>query len=292
VPVSFEHEALIDLIRQRPESVADLLRRQFDVKVPAFRKAVLLQADLTGDFLADAVIAFEDPDPEVEEPVYAVVVEVQLTPVTRKKFVWPAYVATVYARLECPVAILVICPDLAVARWAACPVSTGEPGLNLEIIALGPDQVPVVATEDDVVDCPELAVLSALTHGGEYPEVVLPVLVASLERFDPEDAQVFLVLVAQAMPVAARNILEEMMGTVQVSDIEFAKTVLPKTYARLMAEGKAEGEVEAILAVLKARNVEVPEFLRQRISTCTDLEQLETWISRAATATTIDELFA
>src|SRR5688572_31659486 len=103
MPVSFEHEALIDLIRQRPESVADLLRRQFDVKVPAFRKAVLLQADLTNvmpaEFRADAVIAFEDPDPEAEEPVYAVVVEVQLQPVARKLRVWPVYVATVYARL-------------------------------------------------------------------------------------------------------------------------------------------------------------------------------------------------
>jgi hypothetical protein len=45
-------------------------------------------------------------------------------------------------------------------------------------------------------------------------------------------------------------------------------------------------------STLKARNVEVPDFLRERISTCTDLEQLETWIGRAATAATIDELFA
>ncbi|GAA0944265.1 hypothetical protein [Virgisporangium aurantiacum] len=296
MPVSFEHEALIDLIRQRPESVADLLRRQFDVKVPDFRRAVLLPADLTNvmptEYRADAVIAFEDPDPDVEEPVYAVVVEVQLRPLARKKYVWPVYVATVHARLECPVSILVICPDLAVAKWAAIPISTGEPGLLLELVALGPDQVPVVATEDDVVDCRELAVLSALAHGGEHPGLVLPVLVASLERFNPEDAQVYLQLVAQALPVAARNLLEEMMGTVQVSDIEFAKTVLPRTYARLMAEGQAEGEIQAILAVLKARNVEVPEFLRTRISTCTDLEQLEIWIARAATATTIDELFA
>ena len=77
------------------------------------------------------------------------------------------------------------------------------------------------------------------------------------------------------------------MATVQVSDIEFAKTVLPRTYAKLTAEGKAQ----AILTVLKARNVEVPDFLRVRISTCTDLEQLELWIGRAATATTIDEVF-
>ena len=82
------------------------------------------------------------------------------------------------------------------------------------------------------------------------------------------------------------------MGTVRVSDIEFAKTVLPRTYARLMAEGQIEGKADAVLAVLKARNVEMPEFLRKRIATCGDVEQLEIWIERAATATTIDELFA
>lgn len=296
---SFEHEALIDLIRQRPESVADLLRGPLGLKVPSFRKAVLLPADLTNvmpaEFRADAVIAFEDPDPDVEEPVYAVVVEVQLRPVARKRRVWPVYVATVHARLDCPVSILVICPDLATAKWAATPISTGEPGLQLSTVAMGPDQVPVVMTEDDVVVCPELAVLSALAHGGDHPGLVLPVLVASLEKFNPEHAQVYLQLVAQALPVAARNLLEEMMATVQVSDIEFAKTVLPKTYAKLTAEGEAvgeiKGEVRAILAVLKARNVEVPDFLRKRISTCTDLDQLEVWIDRAATATTIDELF-
>ena len=90
------------------------------------------------------------------------------------------------------------------------------------------------------------------------------------------------------------------MGTVRVSDIEFAKTVLPRTYARLIAEGQAEGEVTGkgfdilleALALLKARNVDMPEFLHKRIATCTDIGQLEIWIERAATATTIDELFA
>jgi hypothetical protein len=232
--------------------------------------------------------------------VYAVVVEVQLQPVARKLRVWPVYVATVYARLGCPVSILVICPSLAVAKWAATPISTGEPGLLLETLALGPDQVPVVATEDDVVDCPELAVLSALAHGGEHPGLVLPVLVDSLERFNPEDAHVFLELVAQAMPVAARNILEAMMTTREFSYSRFGRTVLPRTYARFREEGhtigKVEGQIEgkadAVLAVLQERNVEMPEFLRKRISTCDDLGQLEIWIRRAATATTIDDLFA
>jgi hypothetical protein len=62
--------------------------------------------------------------------------------------------------------------------------------------------------------------------------------------------------------------------------------------ARGKAEGKAEGEANAVLAVLDARHVEVPETTRALITGCQDLSQLDTWVRRAATATTIDDLFA
>ncbi|MFC7479935.1 hypothetical protein ACFQX7_07655 [Luedemannella flava] len=47
-----------------------------------------------------------------------------------------------------------------------------------------------------------------------------------------------------------------------------------------------------MLAVLEARGIDVPATARDRIADCTDLDQLDTWIRRAATATTADELFA
>jgi hypothetical protein len=59
-----------------------------------------------------------------------------------------------------------------------------------------------------------------------------------------------------------------------------------------LAEGRAEGEVRAVLTVLDARGVYVPEKVRERIEACTDLERLETWLRRALTATTVDEVIA
>ena|SRR5690242_2911824 len=49
----------------------------------------------------------------------AAVVEVQLRIDRRKRRTWPVYVATVHARLHCPVALLVICPDRAAAAMTS-----------------------------------------------------------------------------------------------------------------------------------------------------------------------------
>ena len=49
-------------------------------------------------------------------------------------------------------------------------------------------------------------------------------------------------------------------------------------------EGGAEGRSYAVLAVLAARGILVPEALRARILSCTDIATLDAWIARAVTA--------
>ena len=53
----------------------------------------------------------------------------------------------------------------------------------------------------------------------------------------------------------------------------------------------AEGEAVALLTVLEARGIDVPDDARRRITECTDLEQLNLWIRRAVSAQSIDDLF-
>ncbi|WP_433183147.1 hypothetical protein [Actinoallomurus sp. CA-150999] len=55
--------------------------------------------------------------------------------------------------------------------------------------------------------------------------------------------------------------------------------------------GKAEGRARAILIVLDAQGFEVPEDARARVGECTDLEQLDVWLRRAAVAASIDDVF-
>ena len=60
---------------------------------------------------------------------------------------------------------------------------------------------------------------------------------------------------------------------------------------RYFARGEASGEARAVLAVLDARGIEVPAEVREEIASCTDLDQLDEWIRRAATASKVHELF-
>ena len=54
--------------------------------------------------------------------------------------------------------------------------------------------------------------------------------------------------------------------------------------------GEARGEANAVLIVLDGRGVAVPEDVRERILACTDLHQLDTWLRRAGTATTVEDI--
>ena len=55
-------------------------------------------------------------------------------------------------------------------------------------------------------------------------------------------------------------------------------------------EGEVEGARADVLAVLAARGLAVSDELRARINGCDDLPTLRTWITRAAVATSGDEL--
>jgi flagellar biosynthesis/type III secretory pathway protein FliH len=58
-----------------------------------------------------------------------------------------------------------------------------------------------------------------------------------------------------------------------------------------LTEGRAEGEVRALLAILNARGIPVSDAAHTRITSCTDLDQLDVWVRRAITAPTIQDLF-
>ena len=58
------------------------------------------------------------------------------------------------------------------------------------------------------------------------------------------------------------------------------------------AAGKTEGKAEAALAVLAARGIAVDSESRARILACTEDSALDRWIGRAATVSSVDEVFA
>ncbi|MFG3439467.1 hypothetical protein ACGF0J_19685 [Nonomuraea sp. NPDC047897] len=75
----------------------------------------------------------------------------------------------------------------------------------------------------------------------------------------------------------------------------FAREHFGRGKAEGKAEGRTEGQAEAaarsVLLVLEARGFDVPDDIRARIAACADLTQLQTWLTRAATAQTLQDLF-
>ncbi|GII58950.1 hypothetical protein Pth03_73390 [Planotetraspora thailandica] len=97
-------------------------------------------------------------------------------------------------------------------------------------------------------------------------------------------------------PSVARKHLEEIVTTTSHDYERIAGQYLShwvdQGWAEGRAEGRAEGEAAAVLAVLDARGLEVSSDTRDRITSCDDLNVLETWIHRAVTVNSADELFA
>ena len=271
------------MFRHRPVLAAELLTVAFGVSLPAYEQARLGSGELTPiEHRADTVVELRTG----EDPVLAVVVEIQLSRDPAKRFSWPVYLATVRARLRCPTALLVICPDAATAAWCAKTVHLG-PGNTFTPTVLGPRQIPLMTDPDHAAHNPEMAVLSAMAHGGSADQdKVLHTLPAALVAVDDQHAKLYYDLVLAALPTAARRHLEELMSTTYQYQSDFAR----KYVAEGEATGRAEGEATALLTVLAARGIHVPGDARTRITECTDLDQLTTWVCRAATADSIHDV--
>jgi hypothetical protein len=277
------------MVRERPAFVADILNGPLGFKVPEFDTALLSASELTDvtptEYRADAVVTLNVGN----AAKLAVVVEVQLRRDRRKRRSWPAYVATLHARLGCPVTLLVLCLDQAVAAWCAKPIDIGGPGMVLTPLVLGSPQIPVVMDVGRAQRNPELTVFSALAHrDGEYPVLAIEALLAALTEVDQNVADLYTDLVLGALPLAARVRLEELMTTMPR---EYKSDFARRYFSQGEAKGEAKGEANSILMVLDARGIEVPADVRATITSCTDLDQLNTWVRRAATVDRIQDLF-
>ena len=63
----------------------------------------------------------------------------------------------------------------------------------------------------------------------------------------------------------------------------------------LLDQGRAEGRCRRrgapVLRIMTARGLDIPEHVRVRVAECTDTAILEAWADRAATATSVADVF-
>lgn len=288
------HEILIEMFRGRPALAVEVLDRALGLSVPEHESIRVEPGEFPDiaptEYRADVVVVLAG----ATGPVLAVVVEVQLGRDRVKRWSWPVYLTSLRARLRCSTLLMVVCVDPAVARWCAAPISLGHPGWTLIPLVLGPDRVPVVSEPIDAGRSPELAVLSALAHGGEPGgRSVLDALPHAFAAVDVERATLYSDIVFAALPAAAQRYLEVLMTTHAYEyKSDFVRRYVVQGRDEGREEGRVEGQATAVLAVLDARGIAVPEAARARIMACTDHDQLDTWVRRAAEATTIDAVFS
>jgi hypothetical protein len=283
---SGEHETPIALAKLDPALVTWLLTHLFDVKVPDYHHARARPTDVRTvvprTYHADGMLLFCDA---ADQPVLAVVLEVQRGWDRGKRWTWKLYVAQLESELMVNAALVVYCPNPALARWYRNMLEFEGLSLPLRPFIFTSHDVPRVV---DVVAAranPTLAVFSAICHGGGADiDAVFPALAQALDALGPKKAILYYDIVLAGLPQAPRVRWEAFMSTTVRSQYH------SELFREIEARGKAQGEGQAVLTVLDARGVQVPEAIREQILACTDLAELDTWLRRALTATTAEEV--
>jgi hypothetical protein len=291
---SAEHESPIALAKVDPDIMACLLADVFDLEVPRYEFARPHATDVRSmtprTYHADSMTVLCGP---AGRAVPGCLLEVQRDEVAEKVERWKEYGVALEGELKVPVALVVFCPDPAVARYYRRRVGADRLScVPLRPLIFTPDDLPLVVDPDLAKVNPALVVLAAACHGDDAEvDAAFPALAEAMRCVDPHKAISYYDIVLARLAVPARIRWEKYMTTaVDQYQSELFRTLAAEHealgLARGEAKGKAEGEAKAVLTVLDTRGVPVPDAIRERILACADLAQLETWLRRAVTATT------
>lgn len=290
--VSLLHEGVIKLVRDCPAFAAELLDRVLDVKLPSFREAGLVDAELTElapvEYRADAVVLFKR-----KQPVYGAIIEAQLEPDRDKSYTWPLYAVSARERHRCPFVVVVVTPRRKTARWATAPIDLGG-GSQYRPLVIGPDGIPEVTDRRLARREPQLAMLSVMAHGrGEVgtAAAIGSAAAHAIRRFPEEQRLLYSLLIQANLSKAARKAIEMQPETVYYFNAEQRRN-FERGVAKGRAEAKAEGKAEALLTILTGRRLKATAAQRRRIAGCTDLAVLERWLARSFSVSSVAELLA
>ena len=296
---SYLHQLLLLLFRNRSGSAADLLR-ELNVRIPEYDDVRAESSDLSDlqptEYRADLVLFLV----RESSKVLGVIVEVQLGRDEDKPYAWPAYIANLRARHHCPVCLLVVTIEDAVARWAARSIELG-PGAYCTPWVVGPSNTPAITELQEAKNNVELAVLSAIEHGksADIPlaaRITSAAIVASA-GIDAERSRLYIDLIMKCLLENAPKAIEATMNSLGIEyQSDFARRYYfegkedGKAEGKLegKAEGKAEGRTEIILRLLALRFGPLAEVVRTQIRSAQDT-QIDAVAERMLTAQTLDE---
>ncbi|XUL89360.1 hypothetical protein ACQ86D_24190 [Streptomyces galilaeus] len=212
----------------------------------------------------------------------------------RKEQSWAYYVAYLQSKYKLPVLLLVVCRDRATAKWAAGPFDCGTRGWTVQRtcpLVVGPDNLPMITDVRSAAKNPAMAAFSALTHANS-PEcdAILDALDHALGGMDSDASDyIYQFLDVTLGDTPAGDKWRSIMGFVNY--FPGRGHLMERAYLEGQAEGAAAGEAKGVLRVLEVRGLVVSDDVRERVSTCTDLDRLNDWLDRAGTVERAEELF-
>jgi hypothetical protein len=275
---SVRHDAINRFFRERPAFAVEVLRDLLDVRLPVGVSAALEEKTFNTrpslDFHPDAVITVGPP----QDPVHGIVMEIQQRKLSSKRRQLPRYAAALWLMLDCPVTVMLVCPDEKVATYYAEPINTNLHDYSFHPAVLGPGTIPAITDPQQAAAHPDLAALAVMAHG-ERREVA-EAFVAGTRQLSREHALQYNEHAHNMSTPAIQNVLEEIMAS--------STWVVSTPFAR---EHYGRGEADAILKVLAARGLIISDEARKRINACRDLDLLDIWLRRAIDAETTDEIF-
>ncbi|MFE2358562.1 hypothetical protein [Streptomyces parvulus] len=302
--VSSPHVALHRIFRVDPGLFARLLPRA-GIVFPEHTAIEPLDTDFTEirplERRVDSVFRVRVAD---DEGGFVLAVESQGKPDPDKHSSWTYYLAHLYAKYRLPPYLLVVCKDKATASWAAEPIRVGRAfhtSLVVFPLVLGPGVLPVITEADEAARDLGVAVFSALAYAKDPGLTAILDALASGVANDVEESRsmgssemggdVDRVDWAEIVEIGlgegpGRDYWRHLMAT-YTPNFPGSNSIVEESWL----EGRAKGKAEDILHILEVRGVEVPDAVRERVSGCTDLDVLGTWLDRSLSATHAEDLF-
>ncbi|MFJ9589943.1 hypothetical protein [Streptomyces acidicola] len=286
--VSSPHEAMHRIFQEHP----DLFSRISEVLGVDFHpptSVTILPTDVTEtrplERRLDTLLRLETED---DEP-FLLAIEAQGKKDPNKHASWAYYASYLLNKYRLQPLLLVVCQDRATAEWAEEPAVFGPrpwPLLTLRPLVAGPHNMPVLTDPAEVRKDLGVATLSAITHG-KNPDIgaILKAMTTVLQDTPDAVKNPIIEFISQGLGKLPAAALWRKLVAV---DLSFYKSPL---FEEVRDEARVEGRVEDILDVFEVRGIDVPEAVRERITSCDDPETLRQWHRRAIIAPSADDIF-
>jgi len=297
-----KHQSIVQILRDEPQLVTMFLGRS-GFRLPSGAMPVIVDSDLSHrdpgmlkELLSDSVFLYK----AMEENV-AVVVEVQTSrPKHEHQLAWPCYVTSARAVYDCKAYMLVLAASRGARTGSERAIEIGQPGFTFLPFVSGHGHLP---PPGGPFFGPELTMLHVLTGTLDLSvHEARMFALASIRAAPPDRYRRYVHLIRIFTPRHARHELEQLMEDLFKDPfidrfLEEGKQLgIERGMEQGMQQGKRIGRAESaarvLVTILAARGIAIADQVRARITECTDPDLLERWATRAATCSTIDEVFA